>query len=183
MKSVTKTNAYFDFLCDIVWLRTDDIDEEKEILLLRELHGMEFYPLIPNDDNRCMDGIQLRDTYLDDGGPEQALPSGSCTVLEMLIGLSYRLVFETEQSRWEKTTQQWFWILIDNLGLNLVTNNDLSIEEYREKIEENVTNFLNRHYKSNGEGGLFPLKKTRKDQKRVEIWYQMSDYILENYPI
>lgn len=183
MKSVTKNriNAYFDFLCEIVWVQTPD--GAKEMELLRVLQGMEFYPLIPNDDNRCMDGLQLRDTYLDDGGAEQALPSGPCTVLEMLIGLSYRLVFETEQSRWEKTTQEWFWILIDNLDLSLTANQNLSLDEYQEKIETNIGNFLNRHYKSNGEGGLFPLKRTRKDQKRVEIWYQMSDYILENYPI
>ena len=40
---------------------------------------------------------------------------------------------------------------------------------------------VERRYKRSGEGGLFPLKNAAKDQRKVEIWYQLSSYLLENY--
>lgn len=179
-----KTGAYFEFLCDLVWKQGKRIDETKEIFLLHELQEREFYALIPNDDNRASDGLQLRDNYIDEGGAAQALPSGSCSVLEMLIGLAYRLVLETEGSRWEKSVDVWFWILIDNLSLsNLLKSTPISQQDFSDKIEWVITNLLEREYKSNGEGGLFPLRHTTQDQKRVEIWYQMTAYVVENYPI
>lgn len=169
---ITKTIDYFEWLCDII---LGDVYENWKRPLLYQLAEMDFYSLIPNDDNRCTDGTDLREQFIDDWGGQQALPVGQCSVLEMLIALSFRLEFETSQSKWEKTPQEWFWILIDNLGLTGVESHSIIIE--------NVTLFLERGYKSNGEGGLFPLKNARIDQKKVEIWYQMSAFMLENYPI
>ena len=183
-----RSNDYFRFLIDLVWdeptdILERDIDERLELKLLHKLYQFEFFSLIPNDDNRGMDGIELRDDFLDRGGGQHALPFGPCTVLEMLIGLSFRLEFETSQSKWEKTFNEWFWILIDNLELDYRSNIDISNTEYERKIERHIIRFLERRYKSNGEGGLFPLKNPKKDQKKIEVWYQMSAYILENYPI
>ena len=179
-----KTMTYLDFLCDIVWeLTPDTAEKQRERLLMKQLYDMEFYSLIPNDDNRGMDGLQIRDTFIDNGGGQQALPLSPCSVLEMLIGLSFRLEFETSQSKWEKTPKEWFWILMDNLDIHYRYNQDLSLDEYSDKIVTKVSHFIERHYKSSGEGGLFPLKHAIKDQKKVEIWYQMSAFILENYPI
>lgn len=179
-----RNNEYFRFLRSLVCIDVyDSHEEEMEFQLLQRLFGMEFYSLIPNDDNRGMDGIELREQFIDQGGGQHVLPFGPCTVLEMLIGLSYRLEFETTQSKWEKTPREWFWILIDNLNLDFRSYPDLNIEDYRELIFESVTLFLERGYKSNGEGGLFPLKNPKKDQKKVEIWYQMTNFVVENYPI
>jgi len=154
-------------------------------MLLGELHRMEFYSLIPNDDNRGEDGKQLREKFINEEGPQALSQSdlGGCSVLEMLIGLSFRLEFETMSSRWEKTPSEWFWILIDNLGLEWCNNSMFLQHKSIDKIITKVEIFLNRHYKNDGNGGLFPLKNPRKDQRRIEIWYQMSGYILENYPI
>lgn len=174
------TNKYFDFLYNII----ETEDSFDYLLMLQHLHRIEFYALIPNDDNRASDGLYLRETFINKRG-QHALsfcPEGPCTVFEMLVGLSLRLEFETLQSEWEKTPSEWFWILLDNLGLSNI-NNKLYCDEGYNFIVTNVTLFLERRYKSNGKGGLFPLKKPKKDQKKVEIWYQMSAYILENYPI
>jgi len=173
-------NRYFDFLCSLVG-RSNEYS-----ILLDELHGIEYYSLIPNDDDRGEDGKHLRQLFLDEVGPHgsSSLPKSDCTVLEMLIGLSYRLEFETAQSRWEKKPSEWFWILVDNLGLSSWDNE--GFDEHREDWEvpvEQVGGMLSREYESNGIGGLFPLKDPKKDQRRVEIWYQMSAYIMENYPI
>lgn len=178
------TNKYFNFLCRIVG------KADRYSILLGELSRLTFYPLIPNDDNRCEDGKQLRDRFCDEEGGQHALslcPDGPCTVLEMLIGLSFRLEFETANSCWEKTPSDWFWILIDNLGLSKARHDPdrggilrhAEIEDIRNRIEI----FLERRYDDNGYGGLFPLARPKQDQREVEIWYQMSAYILENYPI
>jgi hypothetical protein len=166
-------NKYFDYLCSIVG------KEREESRLLHLLHEIEFYSLVPNDDNRGVDGMHVRDQFLDREGPQglSLIPKVQCTVLEMLIGLSYRLVFETEQSIYEKTASEWFWVLIDNLGLSQFET--LS----NEHILVIVHIFLERQYDYFGSGGLFPLRNPKKDQRKVEIWYQMSAYILENYPI
>lgn len=179
-ESLKKTEPYFDFLCDIVW--DSHAEKHPQIILFDQLYNMEYIWLIPNDDNRYEDGIALRDTFIDEGGQAHALPFGPCTVLEMLIGLSYRLVLEIEQSRWEKSTNEWFWVLIDNLGLNFRHDEYGFPPDYVDLIVEKVNNFMHRHYKYNGNGGLFPIKRPKHDQRKIEIWYQMSEYVLENYP-
>jgi predicted acetyltransferase len=175
------TDRYFDFLCRIV----NGDGSNKHGRLLEELYAMDFYSLIPNDDNRGEDGKQLREKFIDEEGP-QALsfsPLSECTVLEMLIGLSYRLEFETMSSRWEKTPKEWFWILLDNLGVGWCDNTSYQQFKSSGELAYRLECLVNRKYKNNGEGGLFPLKNPQKDQRTVEIWYQMSAYILENYPM
>lgn len=170
---------YYDFLCDIIG------KSNKYSILLSILHEMPFYSLIPNDDNRGEDGKQLRENFINQGGLQSLSVSqiftDDCSVLEMLIGLSFRLEFETMSSRWEKLPREWFWILIDNLGLSDYT--DEMARNCTDEIYDKVRIFLDRRYKGNGEGGLFPLKRANKDQRRIEIWYQMNGYIIENYPM
>lgn len=168
-------DRYFEFLCDFVG------DYEDRTELLRDLHGVKFYSLIPNDENRGRDGEMLRDIFLDDEGQHALYFSDfrPPSLLETLVGLSIRIEFETSQSVWERSPGQWFWILIDNLGLSDSTNDNYD----REKVISCASDLLERRYGRDGNGGLFPLKKPKKDQRRVELWYQMSAYIQENYPI
>lgn len=171
--------SYFGYLCSIVG-RTYEYGE-----LLSYLNSVLFYSLVPNDDNRGADGEQLRDRYLDEVGPSWApsLPNSPCTVLEMLIGVAFRLEFELLGGRFERSAGEWFWVLIDNLGLEWCDNLALERLGEAEKMAQIVENLLERRYSEDGEGGLFPLKSPRKDQRRVEIWYQMSAWVIENYPI
>jgi hypothetical protein len=175
----TIRNKYFAHLCSII------DGSERYLNMLEILHDLEFYSLIPNDENRVKDGRMLREYFLDEEGAAGAssLPDVPCTVLEMLIALSYRLEFETVNSRWEKSTSEWFWILINNLGLSDCDDNSFFKPDTRNYIIRTVVNMVERGYRKDGFGGLFPLKNPKKDQRRVEIWYQMSAYLLENYPI
>jgi hypothetical protein len=142
--------------------------------IMRLLFTKEFVWLIPNDDNRLEDGRDLRWEFIDelDGGPidEHWLRLG-CSMLELLIGLSRRLSFEAGGE-----PQAWFWQLIENLGLEQYNDNTpLPVEH----IEHVLNEVIFRTYKRNGQGGLFPLNKTREDQRNVELWYQLSAYVLE----
>lgn len=168
-------NGYMEFLFDM-------IDGSRSYsVLLSVLHDINFISLVPNDDNRAKDGIFLREKYESEGGlPSFYRDLGDCTVLEMLMALSNRLVFETIDGEWEKTLSEWFFILLDNLSLEKY--DDYYVRPGDDiKIQNKINKFLYRKYDSHGVGGLFPLKSPKSDQRKVEIWYQMSAYIMENF--
>lgn len=180
-----RSSRYFNFLCSLV--KTDT--EYK--YLFNWLHSTEFYSLVPNDDNRCEDGKKLRNMYLDmEARVKCRLVKGenfgseNSSVFEMLIGLAYRMENSLVGSNFEKSLAECFEIFLFNLGLSWYS--DSEIEEYNPsfwdgEIERRLKIFLERKYMSDGQGGLFPLRNPKSDQRKVEIWYQMSEYLLENY--
>lgn len=142
--------------------------------LLRQLYSTEFVWFVPNDDNRAEDGRELRCEWYDQEGirPDPNWNSLSCSFLELLIGLSRRLTFEAEGD-----VPSWFWHLINNMGLlGFHDRSDFSSEE----VEERTSAVIWRTYEPNGNGGLFPLRHTEQDQRQVEIWYQLSEYLLQD---
>ena len=174
-------DRYFNYLYALV--ETNNNRHFK--MLLEQLYCMEFYSLVPNDDNRGVDGEQFRTLFIDKEGPSRSLfvPEGPCRVLEMLIGLAYRLEFEMLGGRFERPASAWFWVLIDNLGLKWCDNEAYLKDITVDQVDVIVLNMLERRYNEDGNGGLFPLIDPQKDQRRVEIWYQMSAWVIENYPI
>lgn len=142
--------------------------------LFGQLCQTEFVWFVPNDDNRASDGRELRYEWAARTGTEvtsEWLEVG-CSFLEMLIGVARRLSFEGGND-----SASWFWQLIDNLGLT----------EYKdgtnfepEEVEDITSAVIWRTYDRDGNGGLFPLRRASKDQRRVEIWYQLSEYLLQD---
>lgn len=47
-------------------------------------------------------------------------------------------------------------------------------------VKLRVAVVLERKYDEFGNGGLFPLRSPSKDQRRVEIWYQLCEYIVQD---
>lgn len=141
--------------------------------LLKRLYTTEFIWLVPNDDNRAADGKELRREWAETCDIKLDVDwfSLGCSFLEMLVALARRLEFETEQD-----VEFWFWHMLDNL--DLLDFNDRS-EHSPEEIDARIKTVIMRTYDRNGCGGLFPLKNADKDQRKVEIWYQLSDYLLQ----
>lgn len=142
--------------------------------LFRQLFSTEFAWFIPNDDNRAEDGRELRCEWIANRDIEidPDWLSLGCSFLELLIGLSRRLAFETDSG-----VPYWFWHLIDNLELRAYHDRS----SYRpEDVDDRTSAVIWRTYDRNGNGGLFPLRQSRKDQRRVEIWYQLSEYLLQD---
>lgn len=175
-------NDYFQWLCELV-----DADHESRsyIFLMRELFETEFNDetanLVPNDINRIQDGLELREQYLEEKRLQnRVILCGSCSLLEIIIALSFRI--EDIISKYDYIS--WFWEMIGNLEL-LEFDDSSPVWKPRsyhgEIIDEIICNLLNRSYRSNGDGSLFPINDAKRDMRKVEIWYQMNNYLIERY--
>jgi len=133
------------------------------------LHAKEFVWLIPNDDNRLEDGLDIRAEFFNGHGKHTHLP---CSVLEVILGLSRRLAFAAggEEARWA-------WVLIENLELHRMSGRIGDIRA--ERIGDVLERLVWRTYQPDGIGGFFPLAWPPQDQRQVELWYQMHAYIEE----
>ena len=142
--------------------------------LLRHLYSKEFVWVVANDDNRAMDGIELRDEFAGlylEFVDEDWMQLG-CSVLEMLIAISRRLSFESG----ERASREWFWHLLKTLGIDSYSD---AVEYPFDKVDDAVNTMIWRTYSASGKGGLFPLRHPREDQTKVELWYQLNAYLLE----
>lgn len=161
------------------------------------LHNIEFIYYVPNDDNRAEEGLALRERIFETYGlfgnifklvgdqdviyvRNDEYAWGPCSVLEMMIALSERM--EALLSSPNLDVPTLFWEMMSNLNLRIDTLGMHKDQEQRNAIiKDAISNLNNRTYNRNGFGGLFPLYGSRKDQRKVEIWYQMHAYLMENY--
>lgn len=162
--------VYFKWLCDpVAWKGLTSLETQQFELM----HRTEFEYFIPNDRNRALDGVRLRSEFLD-GHPEFEFSHGvedwlesECSVLEMLWALSGRMEYQTGLG-----AAQWFSRMMENLGVGYGHDS--------EDLARAMFRLNKRAYSYNGDGGLFPLKHPMEDQRKVELWYQMGAYIMEN---
>lgn len=164
---------YFEYLCNII-----RPPENKYNYLLKILYETDFIYIIKLDENRYKDGLRLRQSFDKDSNINisNMLCGKKCSVLEMLIALSIRMEDIMEDG--EPEPYRWFWLMLDNLGLTIIT--DRQNKEYAyDYINRVIHKLLYREYAKNGEGGLFPLKKFKFDSRNTEIWYQMCWYLTE----
>lgn len=147
--------------------------------LARALYSKEFSWTISNDDNRIADGRDLRREFLDERGSDGVSSEWmtlGCSMLEMLVALARRAAFESDIPEGD-----WFWIFMRNLELS-----DLSDKNYGRGsdhvVEDALDRVIFRTYDPDGHGGLFPLRNPSKDQRKVELWYQLAEYLMENDP-
>lgn len=168
-------NEYFEWLynsvCDKKSLRGKSYKK-----LFMFLHNTEFRYSIPMDENRAIDGLDLRYRFAQNGDYGFITDSldGPCSVLEMMIALAIRCEEHImDDPDIGDRTGKWFWDMIDNLGL--ISMSDSRFD--RRYVNEQVSIFLDREYEPNGNGGLFTVKNSGYDLRYVEIWYQMCWYL------
>jgi hypothetical protein len=142
--------------------------------LMKSLYGTEFVWQLSGDDNRAEDGTDLRREFLvetknsDDSDWRQ---TDGCSMLEMLIALSRRCEFQTEE-----TAHDWFWEMLENLELSQFNDGAFPEEEI---VADILDDFNWRRYRYNGTGGIFPIEHPSEDQRSVEIWYQFHEYLAD----
>lgn len=167
---------YFEWLYNLVAPGEDRDPSRSYLNLCGEMHRTPFEWFVSRDENRAEHGKELRDIFLDESGldADNNWLSMDCSIFEMLVSLAEAAAFQTEE-----TPHEWFWIMVKNIGLHNYTD-----EVYSDSVHSSVVATLRRvvyrEYQENGRGGLFPLRKPRGDQREVELWYQLSAYLIEN---
>lgn len=166
--TTTADYAYYNWLTQKI-----DIPNGKEYFgVFEQMHNLEFVWTVPNDDNRVQDGLDLRVEFLEKAGGELNL--GGATCLEVLVALSHRVAFIASGNGHPR---QWAWALLKNLGLHKFS--DPLNPEKAERVTTALNNLIWRSYRADGYGGFFPLQNPSTDQTKVEIWYQLNEYVSE----
>lgn len=175
-------NEYFEYMYSMV-INDRDVRDSSYRKLLYLLHDIEFTYTIQRDENRAADGVDFRYQFgLDRGYPnsyiKEHLDVRPCSVLEMMVALAYRIEDTImDDYTYGNRTGQWFWNMLTSLGLG-----DMRDSHFDERhAEEIIFRFLDRRYSKNGHGGLFTLNHTKKDLRKVEIWYQAMWFLDENF--
>ena len=170
-------NEYFEWLYGIVCdgRYSSNISFRK---LLMFLHTSQFVWSIPKDENRADDGAELRYRFAvsHDYNEREVLRilSGPCSMLEMMLALSIRIEEDImDDTEYGDRTAQWFWGMVNSLGLGSMT------DERFDKVyaEDVIEDFIDRDYAPNGKGGLFTIRHCDYDLREVEIWTQMCWYL------
>jgi hypothetical protein len=157
---------YYDWLVSQI-----DIPNGKRYSQLFEImHNTEFHWTVPNDDNRVQDGLDLRYEFA--GDHKDKIELQGVTFLEVLVALSRRVAFNAGGE-----PHKWAWVLMKNLRLQKCS--DPLTRGMMDKVHDTLDTVIWRTYEINGRGGFFPLNNPNEDQTKLEIWHQMSAYILE----
>lgn len=167
---------YFDWIRRQVGITANPNPRRRHQLLLEQMLNTDFEWFVPNDDNRASDGLELRERFVIDNNYEPDIRDTNCSILEMVVALCHRLAFEDG-----KSVDHWFWELMDNAQLRQFTDEYYEDHDDAYQLVDDILQRINqRDYDEDGYGGFFPLARPPCDQTEMELWYQMSAYLLEN---
>lgn len=164
--------------------------------LFEQLHNTPFRwnRHVPMDENRESDGRNLRRIFCEDVGCRHEIDlEHPASFLEVLVALAMQmddLVIVRDEEYTGAWT--WFWELLHNCGLEKFTDEYCQRIGYRKaeaEIEVICDRVMDRKYNCTGRGGLFPMPRhsgrigrhdryLEEDQRSVELWYQMNEYVL-----
>ena len=174
-------NGYFNWLVKLVVGTRFGKGISFNKLLMR-LHSTEFIFTMPMDANRASDGVNLRWRYANfKSGNNLRLRDdivvtleGPCSVLEMMVALAIRCEVDImDDPTIGDRTGQWFWGMVNNLGLGSMRDDTFD----KAYVDECIGRFLDRAYFPDGRGGLFTIRNCDRDLRDVEIWYQLCWYL------
>ena len=171
-------NEYFNWLYNYVCSgKVNKYITYKKLFALMYDIDFDFY--MRRDMNRAIDGMDLRNRFAFEKGKSDnqyeidELLDNPCSVLEVIIALAIRIEGIMDNPEYGDRTSQWFWGMMSNLGLNLMTD-DVYDEDEAVKI---IYDFMERRYSPDGKGGLFYVKNCELDMTQIEIWEQLCIYI------
>ena len=137
------------------------------------------------DIDREKDGLELRKEQIYE--LYEAQLTYPCTMLEMIIGISKRMSEQLMDEDGEDKTAQYFWEIMENLGLTCMDDDNFGWDTglAQKKIAKTCEILCKRQYNPDGTGGgMFPMPGLLGiNQKKMEIWYQMQEYINWKYGI
>ena len=153
-------------------LGLNDKEVRKNLNIVLALAKVEFVWRHPMDENRAIDGLELRDDFEYETGDYLDKSSGlppNCSMFEMLAALAIRCENQLMRDAMVgDRTSKWFFEFLDNLGLLDCNNRD---------VKDICNDFMD------GTLEMFPLKKRGIKQKNEQIWKQLMAYLNENYTL
>lgn len=182
------TTEYLCYLMNRVGLEAEG--DDGYLRLCETLQGIEFYPVIDMDENRCFECREIRKDFAQEydleGADEELdrIYGEYGTMMELLTVMAEKMRFEMCDSQFEASTRKWFLEMLINCGLDrLRTNADFEEEGAEETVTDAIHSVIFRKTGWDGEGGLFPLIYPQSDQRHLELMIQMNNYLAENYDI
>ena len=158
-------NEYFKWLYDQVKKKGKRYKK-----LIMALHNIKFRYSVDYDENRALDGTNLRWYFVDDGGDDDILQwDEPCTVLEMIVALSLQIVSIMDV----ENVKHWFWVMLDNLNIAWMTDDEYD----KTYLYGRIAMFMDREYGPDGDGNIFYIPECSDDLRDVEIWCQMCWYL------
>lgn len=146
----------------------DDYDR-----LLSKLYAMDYTPVLRMDQNRLADAMTMRERICATYGFKR--PAYSCSFLEFLVALSFRMHYICDAPN-EYRVKEFFWRLLYNLQINEFSNHIWN-EECERRVEDAVNRVNTHTFEADGAGGLFPMAAPKQNQRNLEVWYQLNQYL------
>lgn len=182
-----------EYLCYLMNRAQVEAEGDRGYLkLCAALHSLEFRPMLEMDENRSSECMALRNDFSEQyDNPDEILYildrifGFDGTWMEILVVLAEKIAYDLADSEYEAGTGKWFQEMLENCGLNEETDDQFEDDPYNEfqKVCNIVAVINHRRFGWDGEGGLFPLRWPKRDQRYAELIMQMNDYIEENYDI
>lgn len=171
--------GYHDYLLDII----GGDNGYKNLLMTLHSHAFYWLDSVPDDRNRARTALELREKYKELVG-DILDQNGIASVLEVLISLAIKCEDSLMRNfKDEDTTYIWFWSMLENAGLLDQQFNDLNfiVGKTDILIGEILDNILSRNYGPDGYGGFFYAERSPLDFRKLDLWIQLNQWILENY--
>ena len=96
----------------------------------------------------------------------------------MMVALSLRCDSDITGEPEIPHPETLFWEMISNLDLDRFTNDSAWKGE---EVKELIDIWLDRKFRYDGSGSPFPIDNPSCDQRKLEIWGQLNEYLIENY--
>ena len=167
IKKFVKDQEYIRWICDQLGLRVT-----KWRGMISTLNKIPYRWSIDTDENRAVEGINLRNDYFKERGFNRVdTDSRDCTVLEMLVSLANRLNFDYVGYPGDEKNGRIFIDFCKNLGIvSAESNENQCYSGDFEDISENIDRWLDGNFEENGEGSPFYTPSEDINLSNLSVW-------------
>lgn len=156
---------YFDWLMDIIGAGPDTNYQGRHRLFFF-LFKKEYTWVNPMDENRAIDGMGMRDIFYENTGKQSGV-TGPCSVLEMLVGLIFRMNEDLYGEINEALATKMIVTMLNSM--DIFECNDSHFDD--EYVCVQIDNMMSNNIEPSGKGGLF-IVNGKEDMRDLDIWYQ-----------
>lgn len=145
--------------------------------LCETLLMVEFEPVIGNDSDRCVDGLDIRREFEGGDYSTELSDESPCSVLEMLVALAERTANLMYEGGEGESPGHYFWVFMRNLGLDKMKDTG----DFRKKqrlIVEILEQFMDPEC---SDVEIVSIKHPPKRWTNLEIWKKVNWFLTENY--